>query len=32
MGKRVKDLLEEYPDKSFFFAFGAGMSLRCPSI
>ncbi|XP_033029175.1 metalloprotease TIKI1 isoform X2 [Lacerta agilis] len=24
MGKRVKDLLEEYPDKSFFFAFGAG--------
>ncbi|XP_053257687.1 metalloprotease TIKI1-like [Podarcis raffonei] len=24
MGKRDKDLLEEYPDKSFFFAFGAG--------
>ncbi|XP_039399406.1 metalloprotease TIKI1 isoform X1 [Mauremys reevesii] len=24
MGKRVKDLLEENPDKSFFFAFGAG--------
>ncbi|KAM4708496.1 metalloprotease TIKI1 [Discoglossus pictus] len=24
MGKRVKDLLEEYPEKSFFFAFGAG--------
>ncbi|KAH0628433.1 hypothetical protein JD844_009588 [Phrynosoma platyrhinos] len=24
MGKRVKDLLDEYPDKSFFFAFGAG--------
>ncbi|KAK9408020.1 metalloprotease TIKI1 [Crotalus adamanteus] len=24
MSKRVKDLLEEYPDKSFFFAFGAG--------
>ncbi|XP_015705074.1 metalloprotease TIKI1-like isoform X1 [Coturnix japonica] len=24
MGRRVKDLLEEYPDKSFFFAFGAG--------
>ncbi|XP_069736127.1 metalloprotease TIKI1-like isoform X2 [Phaenicophaeus curvirostris] len=24
MGLRVKDLLEEYPDKSFFFAFGAG--------
>ncbi|XP_066472814.1 metalloprotease TIKI1 isoform X3 [Tiliqua scincoides] len=24
MGKRVKNLLEEYPDKSFFFAFGAG--------
>uniref|UniRef100_A0A8B9QZZ3 Metalloprotease TIKI n=1 Tax=Anas platyrhynchos TaxID=8839 RepID=A0A8B9QZZ3_ANAPL len=23
MGRRVKDLLEEYPDKSFFFAFGA---------
>lgn len=26
MGKRVKALLEEHPDKSFFFAFGAG---RC---
>ncbi|XP_064901587.1 metalloprotease TIKI1 isoform X6 [Columba livia] len=24
MGRRVKDLLEEYPDKTFFFAFGAG--------
>ncbi|KAL0963225.1 hypothetical protein UPYG_G00351380 [Umbra pygmaea] len=24
MGKRVKDLMEEHPDKSFFFAFGAG--------
>ncbi|XP_061220966.1 metalloprotease TIKI1 isoform X1 [Neopsephotus bourkii] len=24
MGRRVKDLLEGYPDKSFFFAFGAG--------
>ncbi|KAM9367274.1 metalloprotease TIKI1 [Phaethornis superciliosus] len=24
MGRRVKDLLDEYPDKSFFFAFGAG--------
>ncbi|XP_044141584.1 metalloprotease TIKI1 [Bufo gargarizans] len=24
MGKRVKDLLEEFPQKSFFFAFGAG--------
>ncbi|XP_010073419.1 PREDICTED: metalloprotease TIKI1-like [Pterocles gutturalis] len=24
MGRRVKDLLEKYPDKSFFFAFGAG--------
>lgn len=24
MGKRVKTLLEEHPDKSFFFAFGAG--------
>ncbi|XP_042643953.1 metalloprotease TIKI1 isoform X6 [Tyto alba] len=24
MGRRVKDLLEEYPDKIFFFAFGAG--------
>ncbi|XP_028829620.1 metalloprotease TIKI1 [Denticeps clupeoides] len=24
MGKRVKVLLEEHPDKSFFFAFGAG--------
>ncbi|XP_076139824.1 metalloprotease TIKI1 [Alosa pseudoharengus] len=24
MGKRVKALLEEHPDKSFFFAFGAG--------
>ncbi|NXD73291.1 TIKI1 Metalloprotease, partial [Eolophus roseicapillus] len=24
MGRRVKDLLEEYPDKSFFFAFGVG--------
>ncbi|XP_074877024.1 metalloprotease TIKI1-like isoform X3 [Buteo buteo] len=24
MGRRVKDLLEDYPDKSFFFAFGAG--------
>ncbi|XP_075047050.1 metalloprotease TIKI1-like [Mixophyes fleayi] len=24
MGKRVKDLLEQFPDKSFFFAFGAG--------
>ncbi|XP_037341510.2 metalloprotease TIKI1 isoform X2 [Pungitius pungitius] len=24
MGKRVKTLLEENPDKSFFFAFGAG--------
>ncbi|XP_066460596.1 metalloprotease TIKI1 isoform X2 [Eleutherodactylus coqui] len=23
MGKRVKDLLEEFPEKSFFFAFGA---------
>lgn len=25
MGKRVKALLEEHPDKRFFFAFGAGM-------
>ncbi|RLV98067.1 hypothetical protein DV515_00011151 [Chloebia gouldiae] len=25
MGRRVKDLLEEQPDKSFFFAFGAGI-------
>ncbi|XP_071587237.1 metalloprotease TIKI1 isoform X5 [Heliangelus exortis] len=24
MGRRVKDLLDEHPDKSFFFAFGAG--------
>ncbi|XP_064498243.1 metalloprotease TIKI1-like isoform X2 [Pseudopipra pipra] len=24
MGRRVKDLLEEHPEKSFFFAFGAG--------
>lgn len=24
MGKRVKALLEEFPDKDFFFAFGAG--------
>ncbi|XP_017590943.1 PREDICTED: metalloprotease TIKI1 isoform X2 [Corvus brachyrhynchos] len=24
MGRRVKDLLQEHPDKSFFFAFGAG--------
>lgn len=24
MGRRVKALLEEQPDKSFFFAFGAG--------
>ncbi|CAH2293489.1 metalloprotease TIKI1 [Pelobates cultripes] len=24
MGHRVKNLLEEFPDKSFFFAFGAG--------
>ncbi|XP_022524531.2 metalloprotease TIKI1 [Astyanax mexicanus] len=24
MGKRVKALMEEHPDKSFFFAFGAG--------
>ncbi|XP_037383623.1 metalloprotease TIKI1 isoform X1 [Talpa occidentalis] len=24
MGKRVKALLEEFPDKGFFFAFGAG--------
>lgn len=24
MGKRVKALLEDNPDKSFFFAFGAG--------
>ncbi|OCU00824.1 metalloprotease TIKI1 [Xenopus laevis] len=24
MGKRVKDLLEQFPEKSFFFAFGAG--------
>ncbi|XP_059730238.1 metalloprotease TIKI1 isoform X2 [Haemorhous mexicanus] len=24
MGRRVKDLLEQHPDKSFFFAFGAG--------
>lgn len=24
MGKRVKALLEEHPDKRFFFAFGAG--------
>lgn len=24
MGNRVKDLLEAYPEKSFFFAFGAG--------
>lgn len=27
MGKRVKALLEEHPEKSFFFAFGAGWSL-----
>ncbi|MEQ2178716.1 Metalloprotease TIKI1, partial [Goodea atripinnis] len=26
MGRRVKALLEEQPDKSFFFAFGAGWS------
>ena len=26
MGKRVKALLEEFPDKGFFFAFGAGES------
>lgn len=25
MGKRVRALLEEHPDKSFFFAFGAGV-------
>lgn len=31
MGRRVKDLLEEHPDKSFFFAFGAGMWLWCHS-
>ncbi|KAM5194695.1 metalloprotease TIKI1 [Mantella aurantiaca] len=24
MGRRVKDLLEQFPEKSFFFAFGAG--------
>lgn len=24
MGKRVKALLDEFPDKGFFFAFGAG--------
>lgn len=24
MGKRVKALLDEHPDKTFFFAFGAG--------
>ncbi|NXR52307.1 TIKI2 Metalloprotease, partial [Hippolais icterina] len=24
MGRRVKDLLHEHPNKSFFFAFGAG--------
>ncbi|XP_071436409.1 metalloprotease TIKI1 isoform X3 [Pithys albifrons albifrons] len=24
MGRRVKDLLEEHPEESFFFAFGAG--------
>ncbi|XP_068127393.1 metalloprotease TIKI1 isoform X2 [Hyperolius riggenbachi] len=24
MGKRVKDLLEQFPEQSFFFAFGAG--------
>ncbi|XP_077331543.1 metalloprotease TIKI1 isoform X1 [Lithobates pipiens] len=24
MGRRVKNLLEEFPEKSFFFAFGAG--------
>lgn len=24
IGKRVKALLEEFPDKGFFFAFGAG--------
>ncbi|NXS09660.1 TIKI2 Metalloprotease, partial [Neodrepanis coruscans] len=24
MGRRVKDVLEEHPNKSFFFAFGAG--------
>ncbi|KAG8454886.1 hypothetical protein GDO86_001202 [Hymenochirus boettgeri] len=24
MGNRVKDLLEQFPEKSFFFAFGAG--------
>lgn len=27
MGRRVKALLEEHPDKSFFFAFGAGECL-----
>lgn len=28
MGRRVRALLEEQPDKSFFFAFGAGQSPR----
>ncbi|KAG7254915.1 hypothetical protein CRUP_005376 [Coryphaenoides rupestris] len=28
MGRRVRALMEEHPDKSFFFAFGAGGSWR----
>ncbi|XP_053056804.1 metalloprotease TIKI1 isoform X5 [Acinonyx jubatus] len=30
MGKRVKALLEEFPDKGFFFAFGAGRRVEVP--
>ncbi|RXN23636.1 Metalloprotease [Labeo rohita] len=30
MGRRVRALLEEHPDKSFFFAFGAGQSPSGP--
>lgn len=30
MGKRVKALLEEFPDKDFFFAFGAEARVKAP--
>ncbi|XP_040479191.1 metalloprotease TIKI1 isoform X3 [Ursus maritimus] len=30
MGKRVKALLEEFPDKGFFFAFGAERRVKVP--
>lgn len=29
MGQRVLELLAAHPDKSFFFAFGAGILFKC---